>query len=76
MKELVQLMETANKILQPKLAPWQRLDSLKAFFLPSLNFLMRRARLQKSDWDKPDNHITASIKKTLNIPQEVANDYI
>jgi hypothetical protein len=76
MKELTRLMETANKILHSKLAPWQRLDALKAFFFPSLNFLMRTVRMQKGDWAKLDDYIRASIKKTLNVPQEASNDYI
>jgi hypothetical protein len=50
MRELALLMEVANKILQSKLAPWQRLDAFKAFFYPSLNFLIRTGRLQKGDW--------------------------
>jgi hypothetical protein len=76
MKELSLLMETANKILHSKLAPWQRLDALKAFFFPSLNFLMRSDKMQKGDWTKLYDYIRASIKKTLNVPQEASNDYI
>jgi hypothetical protein len=61
-KELATLMETANKILQCNLAPWQKLDTLKSFYFPSLNFQMRTAHIQKGDWTKLDEYIRASIK--------------
>jgi hypothetical protein len=75
-RELARLMEVANKILTSKLAPWQRLDALKTFFYPSLNFLMRTGRLQKGEWEMLDNYIRASIKNALNVSQEAENDYI
>jgi hypothetical protein len=75
-RELARLMDVTNKILTSKLAPWQRLDALKTFFYPSLNFLMRTGRLQKGEWGMLDNYIRASIKNTLNVRQEAANDYI
>jgi hypothetical protein len=76
LREPAQLMEAANKILQSNLAPWQRFDALKAFFFPSLAFPMRTRRIQKGDWTKLDDYLRASIKKTLNVPQEASNDYI
>jgi hypothetical protein len=37
---------------------------------------MKTAHLQKGDWTKLDDHIRASIKRILNVPQEASNDYI
>lgn len=76
LKELADLMLTARKILQSKLAPWQKLDALKTFFYASLNFLMRTAQFAKGDWSKLDDVVRAEIKKVLHVPQEAANDYI
>jgi hypothetical protein len=73
-KEVAKLMETANKILQCNLAPWQKLDALKSFYFPALNFQMRTALLQKGDWTKLDKYIRASIKRILNVPQEASNE--
>ena len=75
-KELARLMGIADRILEAKLAPWQRLDAMKTFFYPSLGFQMRTAQFKKSDWTKLDNYIRAKLKKTLNVSQEASNDYI
>lgn len=37
------------KILQSTLTPWQRIDCLKSFFFPSLQFLQLTDQLQKQD---------------------------
>lgn len=76
LKELADLMLTAKKLLQSKLAPWQKLDAIKTFFYTSLNFLMRTAQFAKGDWAKLDDVVRAEIKKVLHVPQEAANDYI
>ena len=76
LKELAKLMETAQKILQSKLAPWQRIDALKSFFYPSISFLMRTAQFQKGEWKKLDDYIRAGVKTTLNVPREASNDYL
>ena len=69
-------MLTADKILLSQLASWQKLDALKGFLYPSLNFLMRMAQSRKGDWNKLDDYIRARIKTTLNVPQEASNHYI
>ncbi|KFM83362.1 hypothetical protein X975_06694, partial [Stegodyphus mimosarum] len=45
-----------------KLAPWQRLDALKSFFYPSLQFDMRIARHRKSTWTGIDSFLRPLIK--------------
>ena len=74
--KLADIMLTADKILLSQLAPWQKLDALKGFLYPSLNFLMRTAQFSKGDWSKLDDYIRARIKTTLNVPQEASNHYI
>ncbi|XP_064462374.1 uncharacterized protein LOC135372848 [Ornithodoros turicata] len=58
------------------LAPWQRLDALKTFVYPSLNFSMRCGSLGKTDWMRLDQELRPLIKRTLYIPSNAANEYI
>ena len=41
--KVADIMLTADKILLSQLAHWQKLDALKRFLYPSLNFLMKTA---------------------------------
>jgi hypothetical protein len=75
-KEVAKLRETSKKILQCNLDPWQKHNSLKSFYFPSLNLQMRTAHLQKGDWTKLDEYIRASINRMLNVSQEASNHYI
>ncbi|GIY27770.1 retrovirus-related Pol polyprotein from type-2 retrotransposable element R2DM, partial [Caerostris darwini] len=70
------LGELGVKLATSKLTPWQRLDALKAFFYPSLQFPMRTAQFPKGDWAKVDKTILKEVKDTLNLPTEASNDYI
>ncbi|XP_064464934.1 uncharacterized protein LOC135376255 [Ornithodoros turicata] len=69
-------INTGKRILTSMLAPWQRLDALKTFVYPSLNFAMRCGRLGKTDWTKLDQELRPLIKRTLYIPNNATNDYI
>ncbi|GIX97729.1 retrovirus-related Pol polyprotein from type-1 retrotransposable element R2 [Caerostris darwini] len=70
------LAELGVKPATSKLTPWQRLDSLKAFFYSSLYFPMRTAQFPKGDWGKVDKVILKEVKNTLNLPTEASNDYV
>lgn len=37
---------------------------------------MRSGKFLKNDWSRVDEILRAEIKKTLNVPQEAANEYI
>ncbi|XP_055947152.1 uncharacterized protein LOC129980793 [Argiope bruennichi] len=64
------------KILSSALAPWQRLDALKSFFFPALQFPMRTAQFQKTAWQALDSTIRGEIKNTLGLPENAANAYL
>ncbi|KAF8778867.1 Retrovirus-related Pol polyprotein type-2 like protein [Argiope bruennichi] len=64
------------KILSSALAPWQRLDALKSFFFPALQFPMRTAQSQKTAWQALDSTIRGEIKNTLGLPENAANEYL
>lgn len=64
------------KILTSKLTPWQRADSLKTFFYPSLLFLMWTDQLQKTQWTQIDEYIKPLLNRTLGLPPNEANEYV
>ncbi|XP_054720779.1 uncharacterized protein T26G10.4-like [Uloborus diversus] len=64
------------KLLTSKLAPWQRLDALRTFFYPALQFYMRTGQFGKEDWKRIDSALRREIKKTLNLPVEASNNYL
>ncbi|CAL1299401.1 unnamed protein product [Larinioides sclopetarius] len=63
-------------IAKSMLAPWQKLDALKCFFFPSMQFSMRTGIHKKTDWAKIDVAIRKAIKEILNLPQEASNKYL
>ena len=69
-------IEKAKKILNSKLAPWQRLDALRSFILPSLIFPMRTWQHNKTAYEKFDTQIRPLIKKTLYLPARSSNEYL
>ncbi|GIY79110.1 retrovirus-related Pol polyprotein from type-1 retrotransposable element R2, partial [Caerostris darwini] len=70
------LAELGVKLARSKLTPWQRLDALKSFFYPCLQFPMRTAQFPKEDWARVDKVLKKDIKDTLNLPIEASNEYI
>lgn len=70
------LKQRALRIMSSKLAPWQRLDCIKTFFYPSLLFLMRTNQLLKKQWKEIDDCIRPTIKRTLGLPPNAANEYL
>ena len=68
--------DVATSILTAKLAPWQRLDALKAFVFPAMQFSMRMGALGKGEWSTIDKHVKGLLKETLSLPQAASADYI
>nr|XP_054921181.1 uncharacterized protein LOC129381934 [Dermacentor andersoni] len=54
-----------RKLLSSMLAPWQRLDAIKTFLYPALNFAMRVGLASKGEWQRLDEELGPLIKKTL-----------
>ncbi|XP_064462302.1 uncharacterized protein LOC135372762 [Ornithodoros turicata] len=69
-------IEMGAKLLSSMLAPWQRIDAIKTFVFPSLNFAMRINSCSKGDWQKLDDALRPLIKRTLYLPQNASNDYL
>ncbi|XP_037501485.1 uncharacterized protein LOC119375376 [Rhipicephalus sanguineus] len=58
------------------LAPWQRLDAVRTFVYPALNFAMRCGVLTKTDWRRLDDAVRPLIKRTLYLPANASNGYV
>ncbi|XP_075721811.1 uncharacterized protein LOC142765126 [Rhipicephalus microplus] len=58
------------------LTPWQRLDAIKTFLYPALNFAMRVGLASKEEWQRLDDELRPLIKKTLYVPARASNDYV
>nr|XP_050025004.1 uncharacterized protein LOC126519686 [Dermacentor andersoni] len=64
-----------RKLLSSMLAPWQRLDALKTFLHPALNFAMRVGLASKGEWQRLDEELRPLIK-TLYVPARASNEYL
>ncbi|GIY31151.1 retrovirus-related Pol polyprotein from type-1 retrotransposable element R2 [Caerostris darwini] len=73
---LSDLAELGTKLARSKLTPWQRLDALKSFFYPCMQFPMRTAQFSKEDWAKVDKVLRKDLKDTLNLPIVASNEYL
>ncbi|GIX97743.1 retrovirus-related Pol polyprotein from type-1 retrotransposable element R2 [Caerostris darwini] len=70
------LSKLGMDILCSALAPWQRIDALKAFFFSSSQFAMRTAQFKKTDWERIDKLLRKELKTTLSLPEHAANEYL
>jgi len=69
-------VEKAKKVLSSRLAPWQRIDALKSFILPSLMFPMRTWQNSKTAYKRVDETLRPLIKKTLYLQSRASNEYL
>ncbi|XP_037515062.1 uncharacterized protein LOC119391454 [Rhipicephalus sanguineus] len=69
-------IDQARKIFASMLAPWQRLDAVRTFVYPALNFPMRCGVLTKTDWRRLDDAIRPLVKRTLYLPGNASNNYV
>ncbi|GFQ93555.1 retrovirus-related Pol polyprotein from type-1 retrotransposable element R2 [Trichonephila clavata] len=65
-----------HKIANSKLSPWQKIDALKSFFFPALNFAMRTAQFPKGDWTRIQGSMVKEVKDILSLPQKASVSYL
>ncbi|GBO08329.1 hypothetical protein AVEN_246030-1 [Araneus ventricosus] len=63
-------------IAESLLAPWQKLDAIKCFFYPTMQFAMRTGTFSKTVWAKLDTAMRKFIKIILNLPEIASNEYL
>lgn len=69
-------IDVGQKILSSALAPWQRLDALKSFYYPSLQFYLRAGKRQKSCWSNLVKLLTRPLKKCLYLGNTAKTAYL
>lgn len=69
-------IDLGKRLLSSMLAPWQRIDAIRTFLFPALNFSMRMGTLGKDTWKRLDDALRPLIKRTLYLPSNAANDYL
>lgn len=69
-------IQSGIRILESKLAPWQKLDAMKTFFFPSLAYAMRTMLHTKQSWRNLDETLKPLFKKLLGLPVYAASDYL
>ena len=70
------LRKDIETITASLLAPWQKIDAIKTFVQPSLNYVLRAADYLKSDLKKLCTAITKNVKKICQLPVRATNAYI
>ncbi|GBM82725.1 Retrovirus-related Pol polyprotein from type-2 retrotransposable element R2DM, partial [Araneus ventricosus] len=76
LNNLSEIAELGIRLATSLLAPWQRIDALKCFFYPAMQFAMRTAQYEKKHFDAIDNAIRKEIKKILYLPVTASNKFI
>ncbi|GBO38830.1 Retrovirus-related Pol polyprotein from type-2 retrotransposable element R2DM [Araneus ventricosus] len=66
----------AKKLIASQLSPWQKIDALKSFLFPALQFVMRTGQFKKEDWALLDDAIRHGVKEILLLPEHASNEYL
>ncbi|KAL1481679.1 hypothetical protein MTO96_034303 [Rhipicephalus appendiculatus] len=66
----------ASAIFSSMLAPWERIDAVKTFIYPALNFAMRCGVFTNTDWRRLDKVVRPLVKRTLYLPGNASTHYI
>ncbi|GFW62215.1 retrovirus-related Pol polyprotein from type-1 retrotransposable element R2 [Trichonephila clavipes] len=72
----MKLLLLLQKIATSNLAPWQKIDALKAFFFPSLSFAMRTAQIDKTTWHKGGLSCQERTQEPSSLPSNASNHYL
>ncbi|XP_075723837.1 uncharacterized protein LOC142765918 [Rhipicephalus microplus] len=69
-------ISVGRTLLESMLALLQRIDALKTFVFPALNFAMRCGQVGKAEWARLDDALRPLIKETLYLPGKAGNNYL
>lgn len=70
------LEQEARKIFDSLLAPWQKLQAIRTFITPQLDFHLRTARVQKTAFHGLDKVLKKGAKDTLHLPQRASAEVV
>ncbi|XP_049948296.1 uncharacterized protein T26G10.4-like [Schistocerca serialis cubense] len=58
------------------LAPWQKIDAVRVFLLPRLDFVMRGGAVRKGPLSALDKAVKAAVKSWLFLPQRASTEQL
>ncbi|UYV66989.1 hypothetical protein LAZ67_4003574 [Cordylochernes scorpioides] len=67
-KALQDLERDVKKIDESFLTPWQKIDAIKTFLYPRLDFILRGVPVHKTNFEKINKLINSFAKECLNLP--------
>jgi hypothetical protein len=73
---LERLRQDIGKLDKSLLTPWQKINALKTFLLPRLNFLMRAQLISYGALDRLEKGIRTTVKSWLNLPKQATCDIL
>ncbi|GBN97325.1 Retrovirus-related Pol polyprotein from type-1 retrotransposable element R2 [Araneus ventricosus] len=65
-----------KKVLDSQLSPWQKMDAMKSFIYPAMQFSMTTGQFKKEDWTLLDEAIRHAVKEVHFLPERAANEYL
>lgn len=75
-QDIAQMATDIKKIDESLLAPWQKLEAVRMFVLPRLDFIMRGARVAKTPLKKLDGDLKRRVKGWLYLPQRASAEVV
>ncbi|XP_046684394.1 uncharacterized protein LOC124370148 [Homalodisca vitripennis] len=73
---IARLEEETAKIFASGLAPWQKLDAVRTFIVPQLDFNLRTARIRKTSLKGLGSLMRAEGKRTLGLPSRASVELV
>lgn len=74
--ELARMCEDLHKVDVSPLAPWQKLDAVRTFLLPRLEFIMRGGGMKKTAFYKFDRKMKAAAKRWMSLPRRASAEVV
>ena len=71
-----QLVADISKIDQSLLAPWQKLDAVRTFLTPRLDFIMQGGAVEKEYLTVVDKKIKKAAKNWMSLPQRASVEMV
>ena len=65
-----------DKLAECLLAPWQKLEVLRAFLLPSISFDLSSGRVSKEGLTKLDQKVVSFLKYICKLPERASNSFL
>jgi hypothetical protein len=66
--KIIEMKERLKRIMGSKLAVIQKIDAIKTFLLPSMDFIMLNGEAGREDLRKMDQKIRGAVNQLLNLP--------